>query len=70
MGKAVALSVRCLGCGQVYLKPADRSVPAGAHDCPGCGYVGWMPATKVLKQESEPFRFASDPPRHQLWRSR
>lgn len=68
MGKAVALSVRCLGCGQIYLKPMDRSVPAGAGDCPACEYVGWIPATQALNPESTPLRFASDPPRHQSWR--
>ena len=72
MGTAAALSVRCLGCGQVYLKPIDGAVAASAHDCPTCGYVGWIPAAQAVssESESEPLRFASDPPPHQPWRGR
>ena len=67
MGKAVALSVRCLGCGQIYLKPMDRS-STEARDCPACDYVGWIPATQVFNSESTPLHFASDRLRHQVWR--
>ena len=67
MGKAVALSVRCLGCGQVYLRPMDRSA-TGAHDCPACGYVGWIPAARSFNPEAEPSRFAVDPLHRQIWR--
>ena len=63
-----ALSVRCLGCGQVYVKPIDGAAPAGAHACPGCGYVGWIPAEQGLMRDPEPFRYASDPLHHQTWR--
>jgi hypothetical protein len=68
MGTAAALSVRCLGCGQVYLKPIKSTAPAGAHACPGCGYVGWIPAAETIKTGSEPTRFAADPLPHPPWR--
>lgn len=68
MGTAAALSVRCLGCGQVYLKPIKGTAPAGAHACPGCGYVGWIPAAETIKTGSEPTRFAADPLLHPPWR--
>lgn len=65
---AAALSVRCLGCGQVYAKPIDGAATAGAHACPGCGYVGWIPAAQGLMRDPEPYRYASDPLHHQHWR--
>jgi len=70
MGTAAALSVRCLGCGQVYVRPMEAAAIAGAHDCPACGYVGWIPAAQALSPDSEPLRFSSDPLLHQPWRAR
>jgi hypothetical protein len=62
MRSAAALSVRCLGCGQVYVKSFDGAfAPAAAEDCPTCGYVGWIPAGQLLSQEPTPRRFAADP---------
>lgn len=69
MGTA-AVSVRCLGCGQVYVRPIESEALAGAHECPACGYVGWIPAGQAVSSESELFRFASDPLLHQTWRQR
>lgn len=66
---AASLSVRCLGCGQVYVKPIEGVAAADAHDCPACGYVGWIPAAQVLSSEPEPLRFALDPLPHPPWRA-
>jgi hypothetical protein len=38
-------SVRCLGCGAVYGKPAGGDTWVRNPGCPGCGYVGWLPLT-------------------------
>jgi hypothetical protein len=70
MGTAAALSVRCLGCGQVYVKPLDGASATGSGDCPACGYLGWIPAGQALTPASEPPRYASDPPRRLPWRGR
>jgi uncharacterized paraquat-inducible protein A len=35
--------VRCLACGQVYVKPVSVASGTNPH-CPRCGYVGWLSA--------------------------
>lgn len=70
MGTAAALSVRCLGCGQVYVKPLECAVSSDAGDCPTCGYAGWIPAGQALTGAPEQPRYAADPPPHLLWRER
>lgn len=35
-------SVRCLGCGKVYAKPAGGGTAATNPGCPECGYLGWL----------------------------
>ena len=34
--------VRCLGCGVVYMKPADGDTVSAKPGCPDCGYLGWV----------------------------
>ncbi len=70
MGTAAALSVRCLGCGQVYVKPLDRVGSSDAGDCPTCGYLGWIPAGQTITGASEQPRYAADPLPRPPWRER
>ncbi len=35
-------SVRCLGCGAIYSKPARGGTVAANPGCPNCGYLGWL----------------------------
>jgi hypothetical protein len=49
-GLVVSHTVRCLGCGVVYSKPARGGTVAANPGCPQCGYVGWLstsPATAL-----------------------
>jgi uncharacterized protein with PIN domain len=41
--EAFAEYVRCLECGQAYVKPSRGSISATNPGCPRCGYVGWVP---------------------------
>ena len=34
--------VRCLECGETYVKPADGGTVNENPGCPRCGYVGWI----------------------------
>ena len=38
----VLQTVRCLGCGAVYSKPACGGTVTVNPGCPDCGYLGWM----------------------------
>jgi hypothetical protein len=35
-------TVRCLGCGAVYSKPARGGTVTVIPGCPDCGYLGWL----------------------------
>ena len=35
-------SVRCLGCGTIYAKPARGGTVAANPGFPDCGYLGWL----------------------------
>ena len=59
---AAALSVRCLGCGSVYLAPVREGTGTLSNGCPRCGYVGWVPIDQAFTGASEPSRSASDQP--------
>jgi hypothetical protein len=36
-------SVRCLGCGAIYAKPARGGTVVANPGCPDCTYLGWLP---------------------------
>jgi predicted nucleic acid-binding Zn-ribbon protein len=52
-------TVRCLGCGVVYPKPARDGIVAANPGCPQCGYVGWL-TTSVATALALRRRFAAD----------
>jgi predicted nucleic acid-binding Zn-ribbon protein len=54
----VLQSVSCLGCGDVYAKPADGGTAAMNPGCPECGYLGWLPFTP--EERTQRRRFALD----------
>jgi hypothetical protein len=54
-------SVRCLECGEVYVKPAAGGTVEKNPGCPLCGYVGWIPLT--LPPERVSLRSVEGPPR-------
>ena len=57
-------SVRCLGCGTVYAKPAGHGTAASNPGCPKCSYVGWVPDEDQVREEIGRFRSDADlPPR-------
>ena len=41
-------SVRCLGCGAIYSKPAGGGTVAANPGCPDCGYLGWIPLDQTF----------------------
>ena len=53
-------TVRCLGCGAVYSKPARGGTVTSNPGCPDCGYVGWL-ATSLATALALRHRFAADP---------
>jgi predicted nucleic acid-binding Zn-ribbon protein len=55
-------TVRCLGCGAIYSKPAEGGTVTANPGCPDCGYVGWL-ATSSATAIALRHRFAADPRR-------
>jgi hypothetical protein len=55
-------TVRCLGCGTVYFKPARGGTVAANPGCPQCGYVGWLMTSSATALALR-HRFAGGPPR-------
>ena len=55
-------TVRCLGCGAIYSKPAQGGTVTANPGCPDCGYVGWL-ATSSATAIALRHRFAVDPRR-------
>jgi len=53
------VSVRCLGCGEVYAKPLGGGTVRANPGCPGCGYVGWVIAPELTTSTPH---FAEDHP--------
>jgi len=41
-------NVRCLECGQPYVKPVHGSISVTNPGCPRCGYVGWVATTEPV----------------------
>lgn len=60
-------SVRCLECGEIYVKPLEGGTLQVNPGCPICSYVGWIPLTVP---EGEPHRSAGDLRRPRLVRAR
>jgi hypothetical protein len=56
---SVVHTVRCLGCGVVYPKPARGGTVAANPGCPRCGYVGWL-TTSAATALAPRHRFAAD----------
>ncbi len=50
--------VRCLECGEVYVKPVAGGTVHRNPGCPECGYVGWIPLT--LPREHASLRSGGD----------
>jgi hypothetical protein len=67
MTSATALSVRCLGCGSVYLKPLGGGTASDNPGCPRCDYVGWVPIEQSFSPASEQHRSGEDPPPDPPW---
>jgi hypothetical protein len=54
------VTVRCLGCSEVYAKPLGGGTVRANPGCPECGYVGWVLAPELPREASQP-REASEP---------
>ena len=48
--------VRCIACRWVYSKPLLAESRTRAHDCPKCGYIGWL--TVAIPIDPQPLRAA------------
>jgi hypothetical protein len=55
-------TVRFLGCGAVYSKPARGGTVSSNPGCPDCGYVGWLTTSSATALALR-HRFAVDPRR-------
>jgi hypothetical protein len=47
-------SVRCLGCGAIYSKPAGGGTVAANPGCPDCSYLGWIPLDQPFARPRAP----------------
>jgi hypothetical protein len=54
-------SVRCLGCGTVYSKPAGGGTARENPGCSECGYVGWIALDDPIMKRWRPRRRAAGP---------
>jgi predicted nucleic acid-binding Zn-ribbon protein len=59
----VVETVRCLGCGAVYSKPAGGGTVQANPGCPECGYLGWLSTSIPFSEDALRRRSAEDPPR-------
>jgi predicted nucleic acid-binding Zn-ribbon protein len=57
------VTVRCLGCGELYAKPLGGGTVRANPGCPECGYVGWVLAPELPREASPPDRSYEDHPR-------
>jgi hypothetical protein len=57
------VTVRCLGCNELYTKPLGGGTVRANPGCPECGYVGWVLAPDLPRQASAPDRSYEDHPR-------
>ena len=58
----VLQTVRCLGCGAVYSKPARGGTVTANPGSPDCGYLGWLTTSSATALALR-HRFAGDPRR-------
>jgi hypothetical protein len=58
--------VRCLSCGNAYVKPAGGGTVSTNPGCPVCGYVGWVPEAWPLSRGELQLRFAVGRPRRRF----
>jgi hypothetical protein len=56
------VSVRCLGCSELYPKPLGGGTVRANPGCPECGYVGWVLAPELPRNASEPLHSYEDRP--------
>ena len=57
------VTVRCLGCTELYAKPLGGGTVRANPGCPECGYVGWVLAPELPRGAAERRRFYEDRPR-------
>jgi hypothetical protein len=57
------VTVRCLGCNELYAKPLGGGTVRANPGCPECGYVGWVLAPGRPREASERHRSYVDHPR-------
>jgi hypothetical protein len=57
------VTVRCLGCNELYTKPLGGGTVRANPGCPECGYVGWVLAPNLPRHASAPDRSYEDHPR-------
>ena len=57
------VTVRCLGCDELYTKPLGGGTVRANPGCPECGYVGWVLAPALATKASAPDRSFEDHPR-------
>ena len=55
------VTVRCLGCNELYAKPLGGGTVRTNPGCPECGYVGWV-SVSVRFGATPPRRSDEDPP--------
>jgi predicted nucleic acid-binding Zn-ribbon protein len=56
------VTVRCLGCGEMYAKPLGGGTVRANPGCPQCGYVGWVLAPELPREASAPNHSCEDHP--------
>jgi hypothetical protein len=52
--------VRCLSCGNSYVKPTLGGTVAANPGCPDCGYVGWAREGSPVMEAVSPLRSVGD----------
>jgi hypothetical protein len=57
------VTVRCLGCSELYAKPLGGGTVRANPGCPECGYVGWVLAPELPREASARAHSYEDHPR-------
>jgi hypothetical protein len=57
------VTVRCLGCSELYTKPLGGGTVRSNPGCPQCGYVGWVLAPELAREAAAPHHSYGDHPR-------
>lgn len=58
-----AVTVKCLGCNELYAKPLGGGTVRANPGCPECGYVGWVLTPELPREPSSRDRSYADHPR-------